>query len=90
MTEITLAQGFLEMLRCPISNEKLSVADASLVQQVTQAIDQGVARDKLEQKIALPIEGGLVNETGNWLHQIRNGIPTLVAEEAIKLDELHV
>ncbi|MDB4338954.1 hypothetical protein OAA19_02470, partial [Rubripirellula sp.] len=23
MTEITLAQGFLEMLRCPISNEKL-------------------------------------------------------------------
>jgi uncharacterized protein YbaR (Trm112 family) len=32
------------------------------------------------------VEGGLVNRSQTWFYPIRNGIPTLVADEAIRLE----
>ena len=75
----------LAMLRCPIDGSELQIAEASLVQRVQTAIQQGTARDRLEQQVSENVEGGLVNHSQTWFYPIRNGIPTLVADEAIDL-----
>lgn len=81
-------QKLLAMLRCPVSGGSLQLADAFLIQRVQEAIGRGEVRDRLEQKVTAGIEGGLVDTNQNWLYPIRDGIPTLVAEEAIDLREL--
>jgi uncharacterized protein YbaR (Trm112 family) len=80
-------QKLLAMLRCPVSGGSLLLADAALIQRVQEAIGRGEARDRLEQKVTAGIDGGLVDASRQWLYPIRDGIPTLVAEEAIDLRE---
>lgn len=78
----------LAMLRCPIEGSELQTADPTLLRRVQHAIEQGMARDRLEQKVSEGVEGGLVNRSETWFYPVRNGIPTLVADEAIRLDQL--
>ena len=78
----------LNMLRCPIAGGTLQLADESLVSRLQAAIERGEARDRLEQKVKAGIEGGLVDQQRGWLYPIRDGIPTLVAEEAIHIADL--
>ena len=78
----------LSMLRCPIEGSELQLADPALLQRVQTAIQQGTARDRLEQKVSEGVEAGLVNRSETWFFPVRHGIPTLVADEAIRLDQL--
>ncbi|TWU55173.1 Trm112 family protein [Rubripirellula reticaptiva] len=73
-------------LRCPIEGTPLHLASDSLVESVNEAIVAGEKRDRHDQKISSPIDGGLVNQQGNRLYPIRGGIPTLIADEAIDLN----
>ncbi len=73
----------IAMLRCPKDGSRLNLAQNSLVQRVNQAIERGEVRDRLEQRVSEPIEGGLVGQDSKWLYPIRDGIPTLVVDEAI-------
>jgi uncharacterized protein YbaR (Trm112 family) len=75
----------IEMLRCPESGGRLQLAAESVVARVNQAIQRGEARDRVDQKVSEPIDGGLVANQGDWLYPIRGGIPTLVVDEAIRL-----
>lgn len=74
---------FVQMLRCPIDKTSLNVADAALIDAVNQAIACGDAFDRIDQKVEQPIDGGLCS--GSWLYPIRDDIPSLVADEAIRL-----
>jgi uncharacterized protein YbaR (Trm112 family) len=76
----------LSMLRCPLEGGELQIAEDSVLQKVQSAIEQGAARDRIDQRVSDAIEGGLVNSSGRWLYPIRGGIPTLVADEAIRID----
>ena len=78
----------LAMLRCPIAGGVLHLAEDSLIERLQTAIERGDARDRLEQKVNEGIEGGLVDQQQVWLYPIRDGIPTLVAEEAIRIADL--
>jgi uncharacterized protein YbaR (Trm112 family) len=81
-------EKLLAMLRCPVSGGSLQLADAAMIQRVQSAIRQGKARDRLEQKVVALIDGGLIDSSQQWLYPIRDGIPTLVAEESINLRDL--
>jgi len=74
---------FVQMLRCPNDRTPLEVADESLVNAVNLAIERLEALNRLNQKVELTIEGGLCS--GQWLYPIRDGIPTLVTDEAISI-----
>lgn len=78
----------LAMLRCPIEGGTLEFAETPLIERVRRAIERGEARDRLDQRVTEGIDAGLVGKDRNWLYPIRGGIPTLVAEEAIRIDEL--
>ncbi len=75
----------LAMLRCPLTKAQLQFADESTTAQVNEAIHRGEARDQVDQRVEDPIEGGLVSDTAGLLYPIRDGIPTLIAEQAIRM-----
>ena len=85
---ITFFDELVKILRCPLSGDPLQLAQPGVIQQVNDAVSAGTARDRLEQKVGEPIEGGLVTTEPKWLYPIRAGIPTLVSEEAIDLESL--
>ena len=76
----------LQILRCPIEGNPLKVADPEMLERVRLAIEQGTARDRLDQRVHQDIDGGLINQSGTWIYPIRGEIPTLVADEAIRLE----
>lgn len=77
----------LRMLRCPIDGKLLGIAEESLIRQLNLQIAEGVVRDRQDQKVTEPIECGLKSQTANCLFPVRNGIPSLLAGEAILLGE---
>ncbi len=77
---------FVSMLRCPVDQTTLELADQTLIDAVNHAIGRSEAVDRIDQKVNRLIDGGL--RTGNWLYPIRGGIPTLVADEAIAINHL--
>ena len=80
-----LTEEVLELLQCPLTGKKLSFASDQMILRVNEAIANGNARDRLEQKVSQKIDGGLVAEEEAWIYPIREEIPTLVVEEAIDI-----
>ncbi|MGC6441879.1 MAG: Trm112 family protein [Rubripirellula sp.] len=80
-----LTEEVLELLQCPLTGKKLSLASDQMILSVNEAIANGNARDRIEQKVSQKIDGGLVTDEGVWLYPIREEIPTLVVEEAIDI-----
>ena len=83
-----LDEKLIRMLRCPVERCPLALADPELIAATNEAIKNSQARDRLDQTVASPIDGGLCNPDKTWLYPIREGIPTLVADEAIAISDL--
>ena len=83
-----LTEDILQLLQCPLTGKKLSLATEGMVSRVNEAIATEHARDRTEQKVYKRIDGGLVTEDSAWLYPIREQIPTLVVEEAIDLSSI--
>ena len=73
----------LAIVRCPVTGGPLQFAVTELVAEVNERIRRGEARDRLDQTVRQPIEGGLVSAAAGLIYPIRGGIPGLVADEAI-------
>ncbi|WP_246146689.1 Trm112 family protein [Rubripirellula lacrimiformis] len=74
------------MLRCPIDGSQLHLVDDSLVKRINEAIEKGELRDRQDQKISDPIDGGLTTQRGNQIYPVRGSIPTLVADAAFQFE----
>ena len=81
-----LDSKLLDMLRCPLTRTPLQVASEELVAAINSEIADSAARDRLGQLVQQPIETGLLTSDGQWLYPIRDGIPTMVADEAIQVE----
>ncbi len=85
-----ITSDILQMLRCPADGGALVLADRELVEQVNVAIRNGTARDQLDARIDAPIDAGVVNSARDRLYPIRENIPTLIADNAIRIGEMTV
>ena len=74
---------FLELARCPATGARLVIADEALLARVNNAIAAGTLVDASDGQVTLPIEAGLVDAASTRLYPVRDGIPSLVAGEAI-------
>ena len=83
-----ISNELLSILKCPVTGSPLQLAEDQLVSKVNSAIDEERARDRLEQKVHEQVEGGLTTDEQTWMYPIRDGIPTLVLEEAIDLNSI--
>lgn len=82
---MTITPDILPILRCPAGGGPLTLADAELVERLNAQIAAGTARDQLDTRVEAPIDGGLVPANADRLYPIRENIPTLIVENAIRL-----
>lgn len=80
-----LTDNFLDMLRCPETQTRLRVADASLVARLNRDIAGGKLRNRAGQPVAKPLDTGLVREDGRVLYPVVDEIPILLIDEGIEL-----
>ena len=83
-----ISDEFLRLIRCPISRTALTLADEALLARINDGVAAGRIANRIGEPLSRPLDGGLVNEDRSWLFPIYDGIPTLMADAAIALDQL--
>ena len=78
----------LPMLVCPIDHTPLAEADEELIAQLNRAIAAGRVKNRAGRTVAQPLAGGLLRADKAVLYPILDGIPVLLADEAIPLAQL--
>jgi uncharacterized protein YbaR (Trm112 family) len=80
-----LTPDLLKILCCPETHEKLSPADAALVEQINEAVVAGRLRNRAGKPVTEKITGGLVRQDQKYLYPVRGDIPVMLIDEAIAL-----
>jgi uncharacterized protein len=80
-----IAEHLVEILRCPQDRSRLRVASPEIVAGINRAIDAGRAVNLAGERLARPIDGGLIREAGDLLYPIVDQIPVMLPDEAIQL-----
>ena len=78
----------LEILVCPETKQTLKLADADILDRVNQAVREGGLRNQGGDRVKDGIEEGLVREDGKVLYPVKDDIPVMLLDEAIRLDTL--
>lgn len=78
----------LEILVCPETKQTLRVAGVDILDRVNQAVVGGGLVNQGGDRVKDRIEEGLVREDGNVLYPVRDDIPVMLLDEAIRLDTL--
>ena len=78
----------LDILVCPETKQPLKVAGADLLDQVNQAVEGGRLKNQGGDRVKDRIEEGLLREDGKVLYPVKDDIPVMLLDEAIRLDTL--
>ena len=78
----------LEILVCPENHTRLARADGELIRRVNEAVAGGRLRTRSGARVEERLDEGLVREDGAVLYAVRDGIPVMLVDEAIPLDQL--
>ncbi len=81
-------QDLLTVLICPTDRTPLTMAPERLVAQVNRAIAAGQVKNQEGKTLTQPIDGGLLHRDATLLYPIQDGIPVLLANEAIPLIQI--
>jgi uncharacterized protein len=76
----------LEILCCPQTRQDLRLAEAQELSALNDAIRRGVVVDAQGRAVKRPVEAALVRQDGRQAYPVRDGIPVLLAEEAMALE----
>lgn len=76
---------FLSILCCPETRGSLRMADDDCLASVNSAIAAGSVKNVAGEIVSEKMEEALVSEDGSRLYPIREGIPVLLSDEAIRL-----
>lgn len=83
-----ISQELLEILRCPQTHQPVSEASQDLIARVNAAIAAQSLRNNAGDTQRHAVQAGLVRQDRRVLFPIVDGIPIMLADEAIPLDGL--
>ncbi|MBN2021189.1 MAG: Trm112 family protein [Pirellulales bacterium] len=78
----------LDLLVCPENQTPLAVADEALLARLNHAIGRGLVKNRAGQRVNDTIKEGLVREDRTLLYPVMDGIPVMLVDEAIPLDQV--
>jgi len=78
----------LAILVCPETKQPLSVASPEILERVNTAAKEGYLRNQAGEAVKERMKEGLVREDGMVFYPVREGIPILLLDAAIRLDAL--
>lgn len=85
---MTIDKGLLAILCCPETKQTVTLADASLIQRLNEAIKSRRLQNKGKQVVTEPVEGGLLRADAKILYPIRENIPVMLIEEGIPIEQV--
>ena len=88
MTAPQLDKDLLEILACPETKEPVALAESDLVGRVNAAIEAGGVKSRDGQQVTRTMEAGLLRQDGKVLYPVRSGIPIMLIDESILVDEI--
>lgn len=80
-----LPADLLEMLRCPQTRQRVTLAEAGTLESINQSIREGRCLNQAGQAVSEPVDGALVTEDRSRFYPVRNLIPVMLPDEAIPL-----
>ncbi len=88
MAAAEIDKDLLEILACPENKEPVSLAEKKVVDKVNKAIKAGKVASRNGEDVTSAMDAGLVRQDGKVLYPIRGGIPIMLIDESILLDNL--
>ena len=85
-----VSKELLNILICPERRTPLSLADERLVNAVNRAVAAGRLKNRGGDRVEKAIEEGLVRDDRAVLYPVIDGIPIMLVDEAIPLDQVEM
>ncbi len=78
----------LTILRCPVSHKGLSVIKKKDLNKINAAIEAGELRNHDGAAVAKPLLQALITDDGKRVYPVDDGIPVLLEDESISMEQL--
>jgi uncharacterized protein YbaR (Trm112 family) len=85
---MTIHKDLLAILCCPETKQPVTLAEASLINRINEAVARGGLKNKGKKTVSEQLDGGLVRADQKILYPIREDIPVMLIEEGIPLDQV--
>jgi len=73
----------LELLRCPKTHQKLTLAQPELIERLNARIKTGRLQNRAGKVVQQPLEAGLLCEDRAFLYPVRGNLPIMLVDEAV-------
>ncbi len=83
-----IAPELLEILVCPESHQPVRPVPAEIVKRLAALQAEGRLKNRVGQPVTDALQAALVREDGRYAYPVTDGIPVMLIDEALPLDQL--
>ncbi len=83
-----IGKELLDILVCPELRTPLSLVDERLLAALNQAVAEKRLKNRAGETVERPLDGGLLRGDGAVVYPVVDGIPIMLVDEAIPLEQV--